>query len=373
MNSSLDHIEQILGPKQALSLPWLVPLTFVYVTIFILGVIGNLATILVIFKFRYMQTLTNLYLCNLAITDLLTVTAGIPLELYSLYHQYPWQLGVTACHLKSLIPDTTAYASVLTLVTFTLERYLAICGTASNPPTSVSLNSSECDRLKRLASRNIVVIWIFSLIGALPLAIFTRINYLYEADGRPIAESAWCGLPFNAPNRIWETIMLTSTIVFFIIPLTIISVLYYFIVRTLKLATKLDPFNNPDMQLTDLRSSRKIMQSRKIVIRLLGVFYYLNSTVNPILYSVMSTRFRTAFSLYVADCIGGNSSKHSQSSTASRHKPSNHSDPVRPKPNGQLAGGPVAREDSSASNVGNLVVAKVHWPARNNGDYFRDT
>ena len=32
-----------------------------------------------------------------------------------------------------------------------------------------------------------------------------------------------------------------------------------------------------------------------------GVCYYLNSCVNPVLYSVMSTRFRAAFSLYVSD------------------------------------------------------------------------
>lgn len=76
MNESLGHIEQVLGSQRALSLEWLVPLTLVYVLIFILGVVGNVATILVICKFRYMQTLTNLYLCNLAITDLLTLTAG---------------------------------------------------------------------------------------------------------------------------------------------------------------------------------------------------------------------------------------------------------------------------------------------------------
>ncbi|RWS22933.1 Neuromedin-U receptor 2-like protein [Leptotrombidium deliense] len=74
--SSSERIENYLGPQQALSLPWLIPLTFIYVTVLILGVIGNVATILVILKFKYMQTVTNLYLCNLAITDLLILIAG---------------------------------------------------------------------------------------------------------------------------------------------------------------------------------------------------------------------------------------------------------------------------------------------------------
>lgn len=76
MNDTAAHIHQVLGPQRALSLIYLVPLTLVYAVIFLLGVIGNVATILVIIKFRYMQTITNLYLCNLAITDLLTITAG---------------------------------------------------------------------------------------------------------------------------------------------------------------------------------------------------------------------------------------------------------------------------------------------------------
>lgn len=74
--ASLQYIESLLGPQRALSLSWLIPLTFIYIMILILGVAGNLITILVILRFRYMQTITNLYLCNLAFTDLITLVAG---------------------------------------------------------------------------------------------------------------------------------------------------------------------------------------------------------------------------------------------------------------------------------------------------------
>lgn len=195
----------------------------------------------------------------------------MPLELYTLWHQYPWQLGMAVCHMKSLVSETTAYGSVLTLVQFTLERYLAICGSTKAPVTNTALNTNASSRLKRIAFRNIIIIWFLSLLGATPLALFTQINYLY-IDKAPLYESAWCGLPFNAPHRIWETIMLTSTILFFMIPLVIITLFYYLIARTLKKASRLDPFNNPDLHLADQRSSRKIIQSRKIVIRLLGKY-----------------------------------------------------------------------------------------------------
>lgn len=46
---------------------------------------------------------------------------GLPLELYTLWHQYPWQLGSVMCSLKTLILEGTANASVLTL-----GKYLVI-------------------------------------------------------------------------------------------------------------------------------------------------------------------------------------------------------------------------------------------------------
>lgn len=149
---------------------------------------------------------------------------------------------------------------------------MAICGSTKVPNTQSLFNTNTSNRIKRTALRNIIIIWTFSLIGATPLATFTRINYLY-IESTPLYESAWCGLPFNEPQRTWETIMLSSTIIFFIIPLMLITLLYYRIARTLKKATKLDPFNHPDLHLADQRTSRKIMQSRKIVIRMLGTFF----------------------------------------------------------------------------------------------------
>lgn len=44
-----------------------------------------------------------------------TICAGLPLELYSLWHQYPWQLGDLMCRMKTLVLEGTANASVLTL------------------------------------------------------------------------------------------------------------------------------------------------------------------------------------------------------------------------------------------------------------------
>ena len=43
------------------------------------------------------------------------------------WQQYPWALGEVTCKARSLISEMTSYASVLTILAFSMERYLAIC------------------------------------------------------------------------------------------------------------------------------------------------------------------------------------------------------------------------------------------------------
>lgn len=63
--------------KDALSVIFLIG---VYCIIFITGVAGNLSTCIVIWKNSYMHTVTNYYLFNLAVSDLLTLTLGTYFE-----------------------------------------------------------------------------------------------------------------------------------------------------------------------------------------------------------------------------------------------------------------------------------------------------
>lgn len=174
---------------------------------------------------------------------------------------------------------------------FTVERFLAICGSSKHqtlqPTTQTLFNFKSILHIKRLVYRNILLIWLISISGAIPLVLLTRVNYLETTNHQKqklIKQSAWCGLAYNVPDKRWELIMLSSTIIFFLIPLLIISCLYYKIAKKLKKTIKLDyNFNlqqsslsndyygqQQQQQLNDHLQSRKIIQSRRIVIRMLG-------------------------------------------------------------------------------------------------------
>jgi hypothetical protein len=50
----------------------------------------------------------------------------MPLELYGyIWHQYPWELGSVMCRLRAVLAEAPAYASILTIVAFTIGESLS--------------------------------------------------------------------------------------------------------------------------------------------------------------------------------------------------------------------------------------------------------
>ena len=74
-NSNATEYIFDLGPKRD-SLYFVIPITVIYVLIFISGLFGNFCTCAVISRNRYMRTTTNYYLFSLAMSDLLFLVMG---------------------------------------------------------------------------------------------------------------------------------------------------------------------------------------------------------------------------------------------------------------------------------------------------------
>lgn len=71
-----EYLQYILGPRY-LPLEIAVPLTLVYLTIFICGAFGNVITCLVIYTYPSIQTATNFYIFSLAVSDLIILVLGM--------------------------------------------------------------------------------------------------------------------------------------------------------------------------------------------------------------------------------------------------------------------------------------------------------
>ncbi|KAK8762803.1 hypothetical protein V5799_025924 [Amblyomma americanum] len=252
------------GSEEEEPLTTVVAMTVVYAVILVTGVTGNVCTCIVIARNRYMHTATNFYLFSLSVSDLLLLLLGLPQEMYQLWRKYPYAFGEAFCVLRGLTSEMSTNASILTITAFTVERYVAIC----HP-----LRAHTMSQLPR-AIRSIVGIWIVAGAFAIPLALQFGIVYQRSADGSGVLpETAACML-----KRPVEHAFTVSTVLFFVLPISLISVLYILIglqLRRSTAATRRDC--SPDMNGKSHRSTLPMRTprqsgggSKRAVVKMLG-------------------------------------------------------------------------------------------------------
>lgn len=198
-----------LGPKRD-SLSSVIPMTVIYSVILITGLVGNICTCVVIIRNKHMRTVTNYYLFSLAVSDLLLLIVGLPQELFLLWNKYPYVFGEAFCVIRGYTAEMSTYASILTITSFTLERYFAIC----HP-----LKTHTMSKHSR-AIYMIICVWIISCLSAIHVALQVGIVY-QEYKSERIPDTAECTLKTHLQHAF-----LGSTVAFFILPMVIISVLY---------------------------------------------------------------------------------------------------------------------------------------------------
>lgn len=201
------NLVEILGPKQS---PFFFPVTSVYVFIFLVGLTGNLLTCTVIARHKKMRNPTNLYLLSLALSDLLVLLFGMPLEIYELWQNYPFPFGESGCYFKTFLFETVCFASILNVTALSVERYIAVL----HPLKTRYLSTNQH------VKRAIAIIWVMSMVCAIPNTSLHGIFYLPQR----MEESAICTV--LKPIWIYNMIMQITTVCFFFVPMMVISVLY---------------------------------------------------------------------------------------------------------------------------------------------------
>lgn len=249
------NLTDIFGPKRD-PLYVVIPITCIYMAIFVTGVVGNISTCVVIARNRSMHTATNYYLFSLAISDFLLLIAGVPQEMYLIWSKYPYVFGELFCVLRGMAAEAAANATVLTITAFTVERYVAIC----HPFLSHTM--SKLSRAVRL----IGVVWLCSIAMAVPQAL--------QFGVVTIAGVAQCDVTRIIIAHSFEV----STFVFFVGPMTLITVLYVLIGLKLRSASLLMPrASGSTLQRRTTPNStqrQQTSQGTKRVLKMLGMFFF---------------------------------------------------------------------------------------------------
>ncbi len=95
-----------------------------YVLVVLVGVFGNYLLIYVICRSKKMHNVTNLFIGNLAFSDMLMCVTCVPFTLAYAFSPHGWTFGRFMCYLVFLIQPVTVYVSVFTLTAIAVDRWV---------------------------------------------------------------------------------------------------------------------------------------------------------------------------------------------------------------------------------------------------------
>ncbi|XP_077980112.1 somatostatin receptor type 2-like [Glandiceps talaboti] len=275
-----------------------------FVIIFIVGVPGNLLTIYVIARKGRVKTTTNVYILSLACADLVFVLCSpfYAVEILNTENHF----GVVWCKVRDVLDVCTMLASVYTLTVMSIDRFFAVVF----PIQSLGYRS---DAVARMIN---ILIWVSSFAVALPNMIYNvQVSFFFNDE-----------LIFFCVKRMSERAarahVTTIFVLAFPIPFLVITFCYFSMIISL-LSSKTGNMltESDESKLSKRRVARmvfvivtaffvcwlpfwilKMLQFHDIVIKdkilnyVVEVFFialtYVNSSINPLLYTFLSGNFR---------------------------------------------------------------------------------
>ncbi|XP_039284950.1 thyrotropin-releasing hormone receptor-like isoform X1 [Nilaparvata lugens] len=280
-----------------------------------IGVVGNVMVPIVILKTKDMRNSTNIFLMNLSIADLMVLLVCTPTVLVEVNSKpETWVLGEEMCKAVPFVELTVAHASVLTILAISFERYYAIC-----EPLRAGY---VCTKARALLI--CVLAWAFAAICTSPMMMISK----YRSRVR-YYDGSLVDVCLTQADTSWSAIFFLATIsLFFVLPLGVLVALYSTIARHL---TK-EPGPASSSDACNQRARRQVVmmlgtvvmffflcllpfrililwiivsppeadlkqefETYYVVLHFCRSMLYLNSAINPILYNLMSSKFRQGF------------------------------------------------------------------------------
>uniref|UniRef100_A0A8C7H9M2 Neuropeptide FF receptor 1 n=1 Tax=Oncorhynchus kisutch TaxID=8019 RepID=A0A8C7H9M2_ONCKI len=206
----------ILSPYYQHSLAIAASFTLAYLFIFMPCMVGNYLVCLIVVKNRHMRTVTNLFILNLAISDLLVGIFCIPTTLVdNLITGWPFSNAV--CKLSGLVQGISVAASVFTLVAIAVDRFRCIVYPFKPKLTLL------------VAKATIGLVWALALVIMLPSAVMLTVDqekghFMVSSDNQ-IYPLYYCYETWPDPEmrKVYTMVLFTHI---YLMPLALIMIMY---------------------------------------------------------------------------------------------------------------------------------------------------
>ncbi|CAL8331883.1 unnamed protein product [Lota lota] len=272
----------------------------IYAAVCAIGLLGNTLVIYVVLRYTRSESVTNIYILNLAIADELFML-GLPF-LAAQNALLSWPFGTLVCRVVMTVDAINQFTSTFCLTVMSIDRYLAVV----HPIRSAGW------RRPRVARTVNGTVWAVSFVVVLPVVVFADV---LKDDGN-------CSIVWPEPAEVWKAsfIVYTST-VGFLCPLLVICLCYLLIVVKVRSSGKRVRITSSRRRKSERKITRMVVVVVAVfvlcwlpfyvlnIVNLLvvlpgdfrGLYFfvvvlsYANSCANPILYGFLSDNFKQGF------------------------------------------------------------------------------
>lgn len=199
-------------------------LVSVYLVIMAVGLLGNTLVIYVVLRYSKMQTVTNIYIVNMAIADECFLTSIPFLVATSIFRRWPF--GGAMCKIYFTITGINQFTSSTFITIMSADRYIAIC----HPITSPKLRTPVISKIVALTA------WLASALMMSPVILYAdAVND--GGEGHYSCNIIWPTSNSNSTTplmHILNTFTLYAFTLTFAIPVVLILVFYVLVIRKLQ-------------------------------------------------------------------------------------------------------------------------------------------
>ncbi|XP_017141353.1 neuropeptide SIFamide receptor isoform X1 [Drosophila miranda] len=225
-----------------------------YIVVFLVGLIGNSFVIAVVLRAPRMRTVTNYFIVNLAIADILVIVFCLPATLIGNIF-VPWMLGWLMCKFVPYIQGVSVAASVYSLIAVSLDRFIAIWWPLKQ-------------MTKRRARIMIIGIWVIALVTTIPWLLFFDLvpaeevfsDALVSAYTQPqyLCQEVW---PPGTDGNLY--FLLANLVACYLLPMSLITLCYVLI--WIKVSTRSIPGESKDAQMDRMQQKSKVKVIKMLV------------------------------------------------------------------------------------------------------------
>ncbi|XP_004702030.1 neuromedin-B receptor [Echinops telfairi] len=228
-----------------------------YLFIILVGLLGNIVLVKIFISNSAIRSVPNIFISNLAAGDVLLLLTCVPVDA-SRYFFDEWMFGKVGCKLIPVIQLTSVGVSVFTLTALSADRYRAIV----NPMDIQTSGAVTWTYMK------VVAIWVISVMMAVPEAVFSEVTRI---DNLANGSFTAC-IPYPQTDELHPKIhSVLIFLVYFLIPLVIISAYYYHIAKTLIKSVHNLPGEYNEHTKKQMETRRRLA---KIVLVFVGCFVF---------------------------------------------------------------------------------------------------